>query len=348
LATLVQKVRNITASATGVSLNSAIVEHLKAGVRYVLNYLPLSFSHAFASDSSSITSATPIVLDTNKLISVARNSIECLKVPESLGYSIGDTNSIHLATARFPAFYISGKNLYVKPDPTSAASAKAVILDIPAKTALVTTGSSSILGYMDSAVIKYAAHLDANHLAAYWANKATSNITANIQRLSSVLALFTGALPTYTTYAYAFTSTEIANAITAAKDYIGNKTGFDADDFLQDEDAELVRSAVEVASQEINRARTAIDHELAKVKGIDSQVAQQGQKFKLELDKAMSYLEEAKILIDSVQLSLAYNKQAQTYLEMAQRLFVEVMAEVQAYIGDSGNDNPRNNGTGRD
>jgi hypothetical protein len=233
-ATLVAKVRALTNSSTSKTSDAEIVDYVANGVRYVLNTLPLELCAPFSVFSSSITSNTKLTIDTNKVISVLRNDIRCDKVPLELSYEIGDSNSIFLATARYPAFYLDNGGIYIKPNPTTAAVGKATIVDIEAKAAALSSTDTSSIGQYDGIVIKYASALDYMGLSGYWGESILENLN----------------------------STEVTSgardALTKARNLIDNSTGMstgeDAEYYIDLEDTEMVQSIVQTASQEVNRA----------------------------------------------------------------------------------------------
>ena len=345
-ATLLTQIRAITASTTTETADAEIVDYIKAGVRYVLTTLPLQLSFPFAISSSSVTSAAAIVTDTTKVIKVKRNSIDCSMVPQDMSYEIGDANSIHLATARFPAFYIEGANIWIKPDPTTAASAHAVIVDIPAKVTAMTTTSITAVGQYDNIVIKYGAHLDAYQKAAFFGGKGTSKLATITASITSALDAFVTALPSYTTLSFTFSEAVITDALTKAEQLIDTLSTKNVETYLGDDDPEMVQVTVAAAQQEVNRARAAIDNEQAQIADTDMHIKQRLQAFKSNLVKAMSYLQRASIKVQEGQMATYYNQQSQTYVALGQTLLKECMTEMNNYIGQQ-NDTTASDGEGR-
>jgi len=230
--TLINRVRAITGSSTSHTSADEVLDFVRMGARFVLSSLPVELSFPFARDSSFVNDSTPIYLDTNKLIpgSVRRGSIRCIQVPLDMAYDIADSNSLHYATARYPAFYVDGYALSIKPTPTATAVGRCQIVDIPNFTNGIDSTSTSKLGQYDGIVVKYAAALDYMGVSSYWGEKLLQEMN----------------------------STEITgkarDALQNAADLINNKTDYDAEDFLAEEDAEMVASAVQTAAQEVNRA----------------------------------------------------------------------------------------------
>lgn len=329
-ATLISQVRAITGSSTGETSNTEVQGFLQNGIRHVLTSLPVQLSFPFASDSSSITSAVAITIDTNKLLTVERDSIDCVQVPESLGYEIGDSNSIHLATTRYPAFYLTGNSIYIKPDPTTAATAKAIIIDIPAIVTSATTTATSSIGQYDHVVVKYAAYLDSNSMATYLLKEGSTELNGIMVDITSALAAFVAAIPTYTSETFTVSGTIISSALASAESLI---SGSGSTYLVTEEDTELVASTVQMAQQEINRANAAIQNELMEIKDFDSKVAQKIQQFKVELDAAMAYLQKASVSISSATVLKEYKDQAAVYSQMARELFKECQYIMNNYTG---------------
>jgi len=229
MATLISRVRALTNSSTSYTSDVEVIEFIRQGVRYVLSALPIGLASPFATDSSTV-STNPIYIDTTKIISVTRSSIKCIQVPVNMAYDIGDSNSLHLATARYPAFYIDGNEINIKPTPNSTATAKAKIVDPTAKAAALSATDTFSIDQFDGIAIKYAAAMDLMNVSGYWSDIALQNLNST--------EVTTGA----------------RDALTNAKNLIDTKTLYDAEDFLAQEDAEMVNAAVQTAAQEVNRA----------------------------------------------------------------------------------------------
>ena len=347
MATLLNQVRGITNSSTNESSDTQVVDFVKAGVRFVLNSLPTALIAHLSTLTASVADGNGITVGTNRLLSVKRNGIKCIEVPSDMSYDIGDSNSIHLATARFPSFWSESGKVYIKPNPAGGAVGIAEIINIDERADVVVSSTTDAIGQFDSPVVKYAASLDANKLAGYYAEQGSTMISA--ADISSSLSNFVSALPTFSTQSFTFDTTEIDDALTNAKDLIDNKADYDAEDFLGDEDAEMVASAVQTAAQEIGRANAAIQNELAQIKDFDSKVAQEVQRFQGELTKAKMYLEEAQVKISNAQLAQQYTEYVAQYSNMARALYQECMNEINAYKSTMSvtDDATRNNGEGR-
>jgi len=259
--TLVNRVRALTNSTTSHTSNDEVVEFVRQGVRYVLSALPIQLASPFATDSTSVTS-NPIYIDTTKIISVKRGSIKCIQVPIDQAYDLTDSNSLHLASVRYPAFYIDGNEINIAPAPSATATGTAKIVDPTAKASGTSTTDTAAIDQFDGIAIKYAAGMDMMNVSGYWANSILENVNST--------EVTTGA----------------RDALTNAQNLIDNKTAYDAEDFLALEDAEMVASAVQTAAQEVNRA-------LAEMRGTDSsngvtaQMISKAQQFFNEADREL-------------------------------------------------------------
>ena len=213
MATLISRVRALTNSSTSYTSDAEVVEFIRQGVRYVLSVLPLHLASPFATDSSSVSS-NPIYIDTTKVISVKRGSIRCIQVPIDSAYDIVDSNSLHLASVRYPAFYIEGNTISIAPVPSATATGTAKIVDPTAKAAALSSTDTFSIDQFDGIAIKYAAAMDLMNVSGYWGDSILQNLNST--------EVTTGA----------------RDALTNAADLIDNKTDYDAEDFLAEEDAE--------------------------------------------------------------------------------------------------------------
>ena len=227
--TLLNRVRAITNSGTSHTSNDEVVEGIRQGVRYVLSALPLQLVKPFITKTTGI-SGNPTSVYNAKILNVQRDGVKCIEVPDDMAYDIGDSNSLHQATNRYPAFYNDGNEIYIKPDPTAGAPGVLRIIDTSATAALITSTSVDSIDPYDGIAVKYAAALDYMAISAYWGEKLLQE--ANSTEISG----------------------KARDALQNAADLINNKTNYDAEDFLAEEDPEMVASAVQTAAQEVNRA----------------------------------------------------------------------------------------------
>jgi hypothetical protein len=240
--TLVNRVRAITASSTSHTSDNEVLEEVRQGVRYVLSALPMTLCGPFAVSTSNITS-NPTSIYTNKIFNVQRSGIKCIEVPNDLAYEVADSNSLHLATNRYPVFYRDANEIYIKPTPAGGSVGIIKAIDTSATAALITSTSVDSIDPYDGIAIKYAAALDYMGMSGYWGNLILEDLNST--------ELTKGA----------------RDALTNARDLIDNKTLYDAEDFLAEEDAEMVNAAVQTAAQEVNRA-------LAEMRGSEGSASQ--------------------------------------------------------------------------
>jgi hypothetical protein len=243
--TLINRVRAITASSTSHTSNDEVVEFVRQGVRYVLSALPMTLSGPFARSTSNIT-GNPTQIYTNKVFSVQRSGIKCIEVPLDTAYDVADTNSLHLATTRYPVFYRDVDKIFIKPTPAGGSVGIIEAIDTSYTAALITSTSVNSVDPYDGIAIKYAAALDYMGISGYWGSSIMETLNSTE------------------------VSTGARDALTNARDLIDNKTNYDAEDFLAEEDAEMVSAAVGTASQEVNRA-------LAEMRGGEASAAHSGQ-----------------------------------------------------------------------
>ncbi len=227
--TLLARVRAITGSSTSTTSDIQVVEFIRQGARYVLSVLPLNLSGPFSRSTSNITS-NPTQIYTNKVFSVQRSGIKCIEVPLISAFDVGDSASLNLASNRYPVFYRDVDKIYIKPTPAGGSVGIIEAIDTSYTAALVTSTSVDSIDPYDGIVEKYAGALDYTSLSGYWGKKI-------IEHLSSTEV-----------------STGARDALTNARNLIDNKTAYDAEDFLAEEDPEMVNASVSTASQEVNRA----------------------------------------------------------------------------------------------
>jgi len=226
--TLVNRVRAITNSGTSHSSNDEVLEAVRQGVRYVLSALPLSLSRPFL--TSTTVSSNPITVNSDKIYTVQRNGIKCIEVPVDLAYEVADSNSLHYASNRYPVFYNDGTAVYILPAPTVGAQGIMKYINTSQTAGEITSTSVESIDMFDGIAVKYAAAMDYMAVSAYWGEKL-------LQEMNSTEI-----------------SSKARDALQNAADLINNKTNYDAEDFLAEEDGEMVASAVQTAAQEVNRA----------------------------------------------------------------------------------------------
>jgi hypothetical protein len=227
--TLVSRVRAITGSSTSHTSDNEVLAGVRQGVRYVLSALPLSLSKPFVTSTSNIT-GNPTSIYNAKVLSVQRSGIKCIEVPLDMAYDVADSNSMHLATTRYPVFYNDGNEIYIKPTPAGGSVGIIKAIDTSATAGAITTASVESIDPYDGIAVKYAAALDYMAISAYWGEKLLQE--ANSTEISG----------------------KARDALTNAANLIDNKTNYDAEDFLAEEDPEMVAAAVQTAAQEVNRA----------------------------------------------------------------------------------------------
>ena len=155
MATLINKVRAITGSSSTISSGTQVMGYLESGAKYVLRSLPRGLLTE-ATTITSVTDSNGVELEKEWVFSVARNNFPAVeqRYEESYAYyttaltTDGSVQSWFQATTIFPKYYwgpstkIGKVALFVKPDPTTAASAKIVHVETPK----LTTATTECLG----------------------------------------------------------------------------------------------------------------------------------------------------------------------------------------------------------
>ena len=113
------RIENNTASVTGFDLTEA----LEKGLEYVLSVIGQNpvLLEEFSSTQTSAADGVDWIKDAKGmyLLNVSRQDgssyREARKVPKSIKDKIGDSSSIHFATALSPAYYIEGRKIFMRP-----------------------------------------------------------------------------------------------------------------------------------------------------------------------------------------------------------------------------------------
>tara|TARA_R100001443_G_scaffold117244_2_gene140864 strand:- start:913 stop:1500 length:588 start_codon:yes stop_codon:yes gene_type:complete len=106
------QIDNIVGYDVGASTD--VDDALTASAKEVLDILPdaMLLKHA----STSATSSNVLDVENKRILRVTSGGYIAKEVPLGLSTQVSDSNSIHYATARTPAYYIkSNKNLEIKP-----------------------------------------------------------------------------------------------------------------------------------------------------------------------------------------------------------------------------------------
>ena len=273
--TLISKVRGMSKTTTAISSNVQVVNFLNAGAKYVVQVTPDSML-GFLETTTTISTASGITVNTNKVSSVRRNGIECDPIDKRLAYAYQTTTvtvtSLTKGSAIFPKYFERGGKIFIKPDPTTAQSG--AVDYIAAPTITISTSNTS-LDNLENPMVLYAAALDS--LAAYgYYNKKFSDAVYDV-----------------------ISSTDVSgysDALEKAQYIIDSSTslsqGEDMEYYLAQEDPEMISAGINMAQQEVNRALASL-----KNKEINSRSDSH--------QKSIQYLQSAQILFERADRELA-------------------------------------------
>ena len=218
------------AAITGVS--SPSTEYIDLGKKFAIASVPKDILSQFANAGVSITDgsgqAAPDVV-----FNVFRNGAACAEVSSSMAYAYATSGSLYNSTALFPVVYTLGGNLFIKPDPTVSAPGVVYKVDYS------DIGDDTIL---DNIITFYAAALEFSGLAST-AQAAASALLGEMKSDSgsALKDVINDALDTASKF---IDSAQTIESVTA------HSAGY----WINDEDPEMVRAAIEAASQEVQRA----------------------------------------------------------------------------------------------
>lgn len=236
MATLVTKVRNMSGSSTELTSNSKVVTFLQEGTKRVLNSLPENMLIPF-STYTSISNGSGYNIENKKVIEVSLLGRETERVSSKDAYSISNSDSLLYPTSRFPKHYQRGPTIFIKPDPTAGSQGRVDYVDIDgiANAISTTTTTGWKLDSIEHLIVTYSAGMDMLNIANYYAEKGTTALES--------ITDATG---------------EARDALDKAKYIIDDNTqlsqGEDAENWLAEEDVEMISGSVTIARQEIERA----------------------------------------------------------------------------------------------
>ena len=155
------KVRALTGSSTNETSNNAVYDSISLGVKWVIHNTPDALLEPLATENEVTTDG--YALTNTTVIRVRRGERQCEKVSFDQKAGMRDPNSLFYIpqNTKYPKYYIHNNKLFVLP------VGNAYVLHIPNRVYDESTYTTTIMGDFDNAVIKYAASLDAQALAAY-------------------------------------------------------------------------------------------------------------------------------------------------------------------------------------
>jgi len=237
-------------------------------------------------------------------------------------------------TTFFPVYWQQTSNIFIKPDPTTGSAG--TIAQVITPGAVGTTDTTWVLDEIDGPALKYAASLDAGSISSFFVRKGTSALATVTAGVTSALAAFVTAIPTWSAItATTITTTQMADALTKAQNLIDNLTSYDVESYLADDDPEMVTVTVQAASQEVARAMRELDKEQIKISEYDAETKYEVSRFKSALELANSYLQKASIYIQEGQLSQRYTEKAGYFNNLSERYSKEAHAELNNILNNS-------------
>ena len=155
------KVRALTGSSTSETSDNAVKDSISLGVKWVIHNTPDALLEPLATENE--VTADGYALTNTTVIRVRRGERQCEKVDFDQKAGMRDPNSLFYVpqNTKYPKYYIHNNKLFVLPVGNS------YVLHIPNRIYDGSTYQTTIMGDFDNTVIKYAASLDAQALAAY-------------------------------------------------------------------------------------------------------------------------------------------------------------------------------------
>ena len=335
------RIENNTASVTGFDLTEA----LEKGLEYVLSVIGQNpaLLEDFSSTQTSAADGVDWIKDAKGmyLLNVSRQDgsayREARKVPKSIKDKIGDSSSIHFATALSPAYYIEGRKIFMRPIAGSGAVMQLELVqnkngytinDNNEKIYNADGDANTQAGFppqFNELVVLHASECILMEKLSEFTNKLPTDLDSDttmfdkIADLSAEISLDTS-LPSFT----APTFRDASDALTKAQNLIdGTTMGGDTESesvqyWLNDEDEDMVQATLSTASQELQRASAILADYNAELARNVSLFQQESAKMGLELSE-----EQAKFgtKLQKYQADLAKN--IQLYNTLIQKIDVD-------------------------
>ena len=334
------RIENNTASVTGFDLTEA----LEKGLEYVLSVIGQNpaLLEEFSSTQTSAADGVDWIKDAKGmyLLNVSRQDgsvyREARKVPKSVKDKIGDSSSIHFATALSPAYYIEGRKIFMRPIAGSGAVMQLELVqnkngytinDNNEKIYNADGDASTQSGFppqFNELVVLHASECILMEKLSEFTNKLPTDLDSDltmfdkITDISAQISLDTS-LPSFT----APTFRDASDALTKAQNLIdGTTMGGDTENesvqyWLADEDEDMVQATLSTASQELQRASAILSDYNAELSRSVSQFQQDVAKMGLELNE-----EQAKQQAKIAELQANLGKSIQLYNTLIQKIEV--------------------------
>lgn len=301
------------------------------GTARVIGMLPDPLCEPFLS-STAVTS-NPTAVDSNRILHVWRNDgngnyMKCQLVPPHLKYRILDTNSLHEATVNYPRYVYNAGEVTIAPVPSADPNdGKIEYVSPPEVDSDTDTSIAGMDTELTSAVISFGVYRALHR-------QALSRVQDALQQLKAIedagyLVNFENTLPTFTAIT-SMTTTNIEDALTKAQELIDTTTNINMESQLNTDDVELAAEAVRGATQEVNRAQAELQKEVQKH---TTELQAESAEFNATLNKALSYLEEARVRLQSSTQNLNMFQESRA---ISKDMYADFVDTVQAYLQSRG------------
>lgn len=329
MSTLLSKVRAITGSTTTETTDIQVVSFLNSGTSYAVSSIPNFLLRVFAAESSDISNDSGYtIVNTDAILEVLRDGATAEEVSISLKKQLSYVGSLDEATSFFPKYFIQANKIYIKPAPNASAVGNVVYISMPTISSTTDEGTVTYKQLLNI-IINYAAFLDYNGLASYWRIQLENDLGSS--GIEGAITLFRSTLPSsFSTETLTISITAMEAAITNASNLVsGTVTTTNAQEWIDEEDSEMVGASIQTAATELSRAKTLIEEEMSKLSFLSKSIDQNVEEYKLDLEKALAYLQEANVRIQAVQ---GYNTNITFCVTSAKTMLELAIAETQAYI----------------
>lgn len=242
MATLISRVRAITKSTATISPDADVVASLQDVFSTLLNFLPHEIVWNITTKGTIATNAG-FSLDSgsNRILSVFRNGYPAQPVQQDQIPFVKTSGNVLYPSNIFPKYFIENNKVFVKPDPTDVAEteeAEVYYLKISTLISVITTSAATCGIYsLDEILVMYTAVKDFMSVGSYWRTQGESQLSNYDVDISSALTSFEA-------------------AIVDAEAYMdGSVTTNNIQDYIDDDDAEMVASELGAVNAEFTKAK---------------------------------------------------------------------------------------------
>lgn len=281
MATLISRVRAITKSTSTQSTDTSILEFLQDSFANLLHFLP---EHLLWNKTTqgTISDATGFSVPNNntRVLSVFRDGYPALPASNVEIPFIKTSGGLATPTKTFPRFFIENNKLFIKPDPTNVAeteNGEVYYIDVNSLAyGLQTTDETCGILSLDNVLILFASVKDSMAVGSYWRTQGESKLGTADTDISSALSNF-------------------SSAITDAEQFISGSGGSidnNAIELLNDDDVEMVASAISGFNAELGKARLFLE-EAGVLLGKNNNITNYFQNYVNSLQHSMSLYRQA-------------------------------------------------------